>query len=95
LEAHRYLRGRKASHADYTDRLRLLALNDASFADTSTGQQGLDPEVLDSKSLAPVRLAALTAVGGSTRKNAGAADLGLSGSATMPHGHADRTTYSE
>ena len=49
---------------DYTDRLRRLALNDASLSDRSPGGYGLDPEVLDPKSLALVRLAALIAVGG-------------------------------
>jgi alkylhydroperoxidase/carboxymuconolactone decarboxylase family protein YurZ len=49
---------------DYTDRLRRLALNDAHFADSASGQKLLEPEALDPKSLALVRLAALIAVGG-------------------------------
>jgi alkylhydroperoxidase/carboxymuconolactone decarboxylase family protein YurZ len=54
---------RKVSHVDYTDRLRRLALNDACFADTPPSRHGLEPEALDAKSLALVRLAALIAVG--------------------------------
>jgi alkylhydroperoxidase/carboxymuconolactone decarboxylase family protein YurZ len=55
---------RKAFDVDYTDRLRRLAVNDTRLSDRSSRQHGLDPEVLDSKSLALVRLAALIAVGG-------------------------------
>jgi 4-carboxymuconolactone decarboxylase len=55
---------RKASQVHYTDRLRRLALNDASFSDPSPVRHGPDPEALDSKSLALVRLAAVIAVGG-------------------------------
>jgi alkylhydroperoxidase/carboxymuconolactone decarboxylase family protein YurZ len=49
---------------EYTDRLRRLSLNDAGFSDGSASHHSLDPEALDAKSLALVRLAALIAVGG-------------------------------
>jgi alkylhydroperoxidase/carboxymuconolactone decarboxylase family protein YurZ len=45
------------------DRLRRLALNDARFAEASPSRLGLEPEALDPKTLALVRLAALIAVG--------------------------------
>jgi len=49
---------------DYTDRLRLLALNDARLAEDLVGPSGRDASELDPKTLALVRLAALVAVGG-------------------------------
>jgi alkylhydroperoxidase/carboxymuconolactone decarboxylase family protein YurZ len=58
------LRKNEVLRVDYTDRLRRLALNDARFTDTSPGHRLLEPEALDLKSLALVRLAALIAVGG-------------------------------
>ena len=51
---------------DYTDRLRLLALNDARLAEGLVGSPQADPTELDAKTLALVRLAALVAVGGKT-----------------------------
>jgi 4-carboxymuconolactone decarboxylase len=46
------------------DRLRRLALNDTRFADDCRGGTMLDTQVLDAKTLALTRLAALVAVGG-------------------------------
>ena len=51
---------------DYTDRLRLLALNDPRLAEGLVGSPQADPTELDAKTLALVRLAALVAVGGKT-----------------------------
>ncbi len=47
---------------DYTDRLRRLAIQDASVADDL--RTGVDSAELDAKTLALVRLGALIAVGG-------------------------------
>jgi 4-carboxymuconolactone decarboxylase len=47
----------------YTDRLRQLAINDGRIGGTN-GALLTDPQELDSKSLALVRLAGLVAVGG-------------------------------
>ena len=49
---------------DYTDRLRLLALNDARLAEDLIGPSGSTAAELDPKTLALVRLAALVAAGG-------------------------------
>ena len=55
---------------DYTDRLRLLALNDAHMAEKLIGTSCSNAEELDPKTLALVRLAALIAVGGRSRPTA-------------------------
>lgn len=49
---------------EYTDRLRLLALNDSRCAPAYEDDTGLDSAVLDPKTIALIRLAALVAVGG-------------------------------
>ena len=49
---------------EYTDRLRLLALNDSRCAPGYEEDTGLDSAVLDPKTIALIRLAALVAVGG-------------------------------
>jgi 4-carboxymuconolactone decarboxylase len=49
---------------DYTERLRLLAINDTRFVEDGTCAALVDSDELDPKSLALVRLAALVAVGG-------------------------------
>ena len=49
---------------DYTDRLRLLALNDERLTDDLVNPSGEGCSDLDPKTLALVRLAALVAVGG-------------------------------
>jgi 4-carboxymuconolactone decarboxylase len=49
---------------DYTERLRRLALNDASLAGEPVSGAGFEVCDLDAKTLALVRLAALFAVGG-------------------------------
>lgn len=55
---------RTVGELDYRERLRQPALNDVRFADSSPDQHRLEPEALDPKSLALVRIAALVAVGG-------------------------------
>jgi 4-carboxymuconolactone decarboxylase len=49
---------------DFTDRLRRLAINDASVADERLDEVGVGCGHLDFKAVALVRLAALVAVGG-------------------------------
>ncbi len=49
---------------DYTDRLRLLALNDEQMAEDLAGRSACECSELDPKTLALIRLAALVAVGG-------------------------------
>jgi alkylhydroperoxidase/carboxymuconolactone decarboxylase family protein YurZ len=48
----------------YTDRLRLLALNDAAFVHACASGTARESWVLDAKEVALIRLAALIAVGG-------------------------------
>ena len=67
---------------DYTNRLRRLALNDARFAETAPRVHGLDPEALDPKSLALIRLAALIAVGGAVPSYGEQVDAALSAGAS-------------
>ncbi len=66
---------------DHTDRLRLLSLNDARFADTPGGEL-VTFEALDPKSLALVQLAALIAVGGEVPSYGAQADAAVSAGAT-------------
>ena len=51
-------------NVDYAQQLRLLTLNDASLVEDHPGVLGTGPSLLDAKSLALVRLAALVGVGG-------------------------------
>jgi 4-carboxymuconolactone decarboxylase len=67
---------------DYTERLRRLALNDPRFAPSPLGQGGLEPEALDSKSLALVRIAALIAVGGAVPSFGAQVDAALTAGAS-------------
>jgi 4-carboxymuconolactone decarboxylase len=67
---------------DYTDWLRLLALNDAQFAQACAGRSGLESQVLDSKTVALIRLAALIAEGGAVPSYSEFADAALDAGAT-------------
>jgi alkylhydroperoxidase/carboxymuconolactone decarboxylase family protein YurZ len=67
---------------DYTDRLRSLGLNDASFADGSGEPVDVDPLALEPKTLELVRLAALVAVGGAVPSYGAQADSAVSAGAT-------------
>jgi 4-carboxymuconolactone decarboxylase len=51
-------------HVDYAQRLRLLALNDANLADDTERSLEIKPPLLDPKTTAVLRLAALVAIGG-------------------------------
>ena len=62
---------------DYIDRLRHLAIGDAEFAD-DRAVGGIDAELLDPKTLALVRLAALVAVGGAGPSYGAHADAAVS-----------------
>ena len=67
---------------DYIDRLRRLAIGDVEFADDPSGGGGLDAELLDPKTLALVRLAALVAVGGAGPSYGVHADAAVSSGAS-------------
>ena len=67
---------------DYTERLRRLAINDAHFAEDGDGGAGAGPPVLDPKTLALVRLAALVAVGGAVPSFGAHADAAVDAGAT-------------
>ena len=64
---------------DYTEVLRLLALNDETFAEHVSD---VEPAALDQKTLALVRLAALVAVGGAVPSYGAEADAAVSAGAT-------------
>lgn len=67
---------------DYAERLRRLAINDAHFAEEGAGGTGAEPRVLDPKTLALVRLAALVAVGGAVPSFGAHADAAVDAGAT-------------
>jgi alkylhydroperoxidase/carboxymuconolactone decarboxylase family protein YurZ len=67
---------------DYTEVLRLLALNDEHFVEECSRGRGLAPIRLDQKTLALVRLAALVAVGGAVPSYGAATDAAVSCGAT-------------
>ena len=67
---------------DYTDRLRLLALNDARLAEDLIGPSGSDAAELDPKTLALVRLAALVAAGGTLPSYGAHADAAVGAGAS-------------
>jgi 4-carboxymuconolactone decarboxylase len=71
---------------DYTELLHRLALNDQrlvhDLAADSTESPGLDP-VLDPRTLALVRLAALVAVGGAVPSYGAQADAAINAGATV------------
>jgi 4-carboxymuconolactone decarboxylase len=60
---------------DYTERLQRLAMDNVDVV-------GSDPEVLDTKSLALVRLAALIAIGGAIPSYGAQADAAIDAGAT-------------
>jgi alkylhydroperoxidase/carboxymuconolactone decarboxylase family protein YurZ len=66
----------------YTDQLRLLALNDAEFAATSAGSFAHAVRVVDPKTAALTRLAALFAAGGAVPSYGELADAALEAGAT-------------
>ena len=67
---------------DYTERLRRLAIGDASFLEDGAAEIGSDPGGLDAKSLALVRLGALVAVGGAGPSYGAQADAAVDAGAT-------------
>jgi 4-carboxymuconolactone decarboxylase len=67
---------------NYTEALRLLAINDAHFAEACADGSGLDSAELDQKTLALVRIAALVAVGGAGPSYGAEADAAVSAGAT-------------
>jgi alkylhydroperoxidase/carboxymuconolactone decarboxylase family protein YurZ len=67
---------------DYTERLRRLAIGDASFLEEVADGTGSDPGGLDAKSLALVRLGALVAVGGAGPSYGAQADAAVDAGAT-------------
>jgi len=67
---------------DYTDRLRLLALQDAQLAEQLVGSPRCDPTELDPKTLALARLAALVAAGGTLPSYGALADAAVSAGAS-------------
>jgi alkylhydroperoxidase/carboxymuconolactone decarboxylase family protein YurZ len=77
----RVRRRKGESTVDYTDVLRRLAINDASFAE-DWNERGFEPRELDARALALVRLAALVAVGGSVPSYGAHADAAVEAGAT-------------
>lgn len=76
--------GRESESAvDYTDVLRLLALNDEHFAEQCATGVGIESFRLDPKTLALVRLAALVAVRGAVPSYGAEADAAVSAGATV------------
>jgi 4-carboxymuconolactone decarboxylase len=67
---------------DYTDRLRLLSLNDARFAEGSLEPADVKSLELEPKTLELVRLAALVAVGGAVPSYGAQADAAVNAGAT-------------
>ncbi len=67
---------------DYTEVLRLLAINDAHFGDESAASGRHESAELDQKTLALVRIAALVAEGGSEPSYGAEADAALNAGAT-------------
>jgi 4-carboxymuconolactone decarboxylase len=67
---------------NYTEALRLLAINDAHFAEQCVAGAGLEAAELDAKTLALVRIAALVAVGGAVPSYGAEADAAVSAGAT-------------
>jgi 4-carboxymuconolactone decarboxylase len=67
---------------DYTDRLRRLALNDTRLADDCLDGTHPETPVLDPKTLALTRLAALVAVGGAVPSYGAQADAAIDAGAS-------------
>ena len=74
--------GKGESALDYTEVLRLLAINDEHFAEECVTGIGLETVKLDPKTLALVRIAALVAVGGAAPSYGAEADAAVSAGAT-------------
>ena len=68
---------------EYEQRLRLLALNDASLVEDHAGVLGAESPLLDAKTLALVRLAALVGVGGAVPSYSALADAAIGRGATV------------
>src|SRR4029453_9900565 len=71
----------RVSFLEYTEVLRLLAINDEHFAEQLVS--GAEPVKLDPKTLALVRVAALVAVGGAIPSYGAEADAAVSAGATV------------
>ena len=67
---------------DYTERLRLLAINDERVSRKTSGDALTEPGTLDAKTLALVRLASLVAVRGAVASYGAQADAAVSAGAT-------------
>ena len=67
---------------DYTEVLRLLAINDARFGEDCSATGRVESGALDPKTLALVRLAALISVGGSEPSYGADADAAVDAGAT-------------
>jgi alkylhydroperoxidase/carboxymuconolactone decarboxylase family protein YurZ len=67
---------------DYMERLRRLAINDPTFVARDSGQRNLELRRMDGKTLALVRLAAITAVGGAVPSFGEEADAATASGAT-------------
>jgi 4-carboxymuconolactone decarboxylase len=67
---------------NYTEALRLLAINDAHFAEVCAAGAGLESAEVDPKTLALARIAALVAVGGAVPSYGAEADAAVSAGAT-------------
>jgi 4-carboxymuconolactone decarboxylase len=67
---------------DYREQLRRLAINDARLTAGVGGGTAFEPEELDPKTLALVRLAALVAVGGAVPSYGAQADAAVNVGAT-------------
>ena len=72
----------KVVRLDYTEVLRLLAINDERFADVCVTGGGVGSAKLDPKTLALVRLSALIAVGGAVPSYGAEADAAVSAGAS-------------
>jgi 4-carboxymuconolactone decarboxylase len=67
---------------DFTDRLRRLAIHDASVADERLDEVGVNSGHLDAKAVALVQLAALVTVGGTVQSYGAHADAAVAAGAT-------------
>ncbi len=67
---------------DYTERLRRLAIHDERLTEADLGELGPGGFVLDPKTLALVRIAALVAMGGAEPSFGSLADAAVSAGAT-------------
>jgi alkylhydroperoxidase/carboxymuconolactone decarboxylase family protein YurZ len=70
------------TNVDYTERLRRLAINDATVVASEHGLRNVELQKIDEKTLALVRLAAITAVGGAVPSFGEEADAATASGAT-------------